>query len=217
MNELPLSGFRDNALPSEREGRGTAIAGMRIFLTVVTMLFLLLLIAFLARSQGGDWRSLSDPTAPLSRPWLLWINSLLLGLGCLALQWARVAGRHGQRGESLVAFWLGGLCTLGFIFGQLGAWWQFELWGYGVAANPASSFFYLLTGLHGLHLVGGLLVWGLTLRGFSRGRAPARLQLRVELCAIYWHYLLALWLLLFLVLSSPPGVYSVIAALCGLG
>ena len=217
MNELPLHDFPGSLDADRGDRRRTAIVGMRIFLTVVTMLFLLFLIAFIARSQGGDWRPLTDPAAPLSRPWLLWINTLVLGLGSLALQWARVAARHGQRNESLMGFCLGGFCALGFIAGQLAAWWQLELWGYGVASNPASSFFYLLTGLHGLHLLGGLLAWGATLCGYWQGRALARLQLRVELCAIYWHYLLALWLLLFLVVTSSPETYNAIAALCGLG
>lgn len=216
MNELPLDGFPGSARAHEGNRRRTTIAGMRIFLTVVTMLFLLLLIAFIARSQGGDWRPLTDPTAPLSRPWLLWINTLVLGLASLSLQWARVAIRHGRRRECLAGLWLGGLSALAFLAGQLAAWWQFELWGYGVSSNPASSFFYLLTGLHGLHLFGGLVAWGVILVGF-RGLRPARLSLRVELCAIYWHFLLGLWLLLFLVLTSTPDTYRTIAALCGLG
>jgi len=215
MNELPMRDVPAN-LAAGIDRQRTALVGMRIFLAVVTMRFVLFLVAFVARSQVGDWRSLTDPDAPLSRPWLLWINTLLLGLGGLALQWARVAVRFGQRGECLTGFCLGGVFALAFIGGQLAAWWQFELWGYGVASNPASSFFYLLTGLHGLHLLGGLVAWGLTLRGFCQGRALARLQLRVELCTLYWHYLLALWLLLFLVVTSSPATYRAIAALCGL-
>ncbi|NVK42987.1 MAG: cytochrome c oxidase subunit 3 [Oceanospirillaceae bacterium] len=217
MNTLPLQNDPDSVRAEYGDRRRAAVAGMRIFLAVITMLFLLFLIAFIARSQSGDWRPLTDPAAPLSRPLLLWINTLVLGLGSLALQWARVAMRYGQRGESLIGFGLGGLCALGFIVGQLAAWWQLERWGYGVASTPSSSFFFLLTGLHGFHLLGGLLAWAVTLGGYWRGWALARLQLRVELCAIYWHYLLALWLLLFLALTSSPQTYRTIAALCGLG
>ena len=52
-----------------------------------------------------------------------------------------------------------------FLAGQLMVWWQLGSGGYAVDANPANSFFYLLTGLHGLHLMGGLVAWGIFFSG----------------------------------------------------
>jgi cytochrome c oxidase subunit 3 len=75
--------------------------------------------------------------------------------------------------------------------------------GYFVASGPASAFFYLLTGVHGLHLLGGLIVWGRTLvRMAQPGVEVIDLRLSVELCTVYWHYLLLVWLVLFAVLLS---------------
>ena len=85
--------------------------------------------------------------------------------------------------------------------GQWFAWGQLQAAGYYATSNPANAFFYVLTGLHGLHLLGGLVVWGWTFARMSRGRTtPAAMLLRVELCAVYWHYLLFIWLVLFGVL-----------------
>ena len=69
-------------------------------------------------------------------------------------------------------------------------------------ANPANSFFYLITGVHGLHLLGALVAWARAARRFaasdSEGADPAdvniRLRRSVDLCALYWHFLLLIWL-----------------------
>ena len=67
-----------------------------------------------------------------------------------------------------------------------------------MADNPANSFFYMLTGLHGLHILGGLAVLApTTVRAFARDVQPDRLRLSVDLSAIYSHFMLAVWLLLF--------------------
>ncbi|MFX5494500.1 cytochrome c oxidase subunit 3, partial [Acinetobacter baumannii] len=78
--------------------------------------------------------------------------------------------------------------------GQLLAWRQLSAAGYWLAANPANTFFYLLTALHGLHVAGGLAALGrVTVRAW-RGSDAGRLALSVELCATYWHFLLVIWL-----------------------
>ena len=202
--------------PQPDDRSRTAILGLRIFLVVVSSFFLLFLIAFIARSQLGDWRPLTAPAAPLSSIEPLLLNTLLLMLGSLALQWARVTVRQGRRYESLAGFLLGGFCALGFIAGQLWLWRTFLTLGYGFALNPANSFFFLLTGLHGLHLLGGLVAWARVLWRYACGWPPARLSRSLSLCAIYWHYLLALWLVLFTLLCSSPETYQAIATFCGL-
>jgi cytochrome c oxidase subunit 3 len=73
--------------------------------------------------------------------------------------------------------------------------------GYYLAGNPASSFFYLITAIHGLHLAGGMVALGKTAGRAWSGVTTAPIALAVKLCAIYWHFLLALWLLLFFVLT----------------
>ena len=70
--------------------------------------------------------------------------------------------------------------------------------GYYATTNVANAFFYLFTTLHGLHLVGGLYFWGRTTSKFLRKNSKTEdVKHSIELCAIYWHFLLAVWLVLF--------------------
>ncbi|SDZ68279.1 cytochrome c oxidase subunit 3 [Pseudomonas sp. NFIX28] len=193
-----------------------AILGLRLFLGAVSSLFLLFLLAFIARSQMVDWQPLTDPLAPLASARQLWLNTVLLVLASISLQWARRAARRGALKDAGLGFALGGVFTIAFLGGQLWVWKQFVDWGYFVSGNPANSFFYLLTGMHGLHLLGGLVAWGRACARFQRGVALSRLKTSVELCAIYWHYLLGLWIVLLVLLTSTPETYQAIAAFCGL-
>jgi cytochrome c oxidase subunit 3 len=200
----------------DADRRQTATVGLRLFLVVVSSLFFLFLFAFIARSQMTDWRPLTEPWAPLGNLWPLWLNSAFLVLSCIALQCSRMAARRTRLGATVIGFALGGVFAIAFLAGQLWVWQQFVAWGYVVASNPANSFFYLLTGLHGLHVLGGLIVWCWTVAKFLRHVPLAQLSASVELCAIYWHYLLGLWFVLFALLASTPQTYEAIARFCGL-
>ena len=86
--------------------------------------------------------------------------------------------------------------------GQLVAWQQLHADGYILAGNPASAFFYVLTAIHGLHLVGGLWVWARTTARVMTGADVESVRLSVELCTVYWHYLLLVWVILFALLLT---------------
>jgi cytochrome c oxidase subunit 3 len=183
-----------SAMPAHR-------VGLWIFLAVVTSLFSLFLIIYNERSTFPDWRPLPDPQ-------LLWFNTALLVLGSIALQLARGAAKRDQLAAIRVNLTAAGVFTIAFLAGQVLAWRQLTDSGYFLSTNPADSFFYLLTGLHGLHLLGGLFVWAKTTMNAWRKPDPedmseaAGLRLSVQLCSVYWHYLLLLWLVLFYMLSS---------------
>lgn len=190
--------------------------GLWLFMGVVTVLFLLLSLAFLSRAQMEDWQALAGaPWLPFEHPWRLWVNTALLAVGSVALQWAAIAARRGDARSIRLGLVLGGLSAAGFLIGQAWVWRALAGAGYAVAANPANSFFYLLTALHGLHLIGGLVAWA-RIAAAWRGTPAPRLQLQVALCARYWHFLLVLWLLLFALLASPPENLAALAAWCGL-
>jgi cytochrome c oxidase subunit 3 len=157
---------------------------------VATSLFSIVISAYLMRMELVDWRPL--PELPL-----LWLNTGVLGLSSVAMQWARVAARRGRIDGVRAGLAAGGAFAWTFLVGQLWAWHQLSALGYFVAANPANSFFYLITALHGLHLVGGLVAWRKTTAKLWRGLELSQVRLSVELCAIYWHFLLAVWLVLF--------------------
>lgn len=100
-----------------------------------------------------------------------------------------------------------GLLTVAFLVGQAAVWRQLASAGHYLSTNPADAFFYILTAAHGLHLLGGLWFWlrlvSVVRRGFGAHTAEnasgdiSKVRQTVTLCAIYWHYLLAVWLILF--------------------
>jgi len=168
----------------------TAKIGLRGFLAVVTVLFSLLVVAYGDRMASADWR-------PLPEPWLLWLNTAMLILSSVAFQWAWVSARRGQRDGVRNDLLAAGGFALAFLAGQLVVWLQMAALGYFAATNPAVAFFYLITALHALHLLGGMVVWGRTTAKVWRGVEVDQVRLSVELCAVYWHFLLLVWLVLF--------------------
>jgi len=184
--------------------------GLWVFLAVASALFALFVSATLARMGAGDWRRL-----PL--PGLLWFNTGLLVAGSLAMQSAVSAARRGQDQAVRNGLLVGGLSALTFLAGQLLVWRQLAERGAFAPDNPASAFFCLLTAVHGLHVAGGLIALGRTANAVQRGRDAARERLGVQLCAIYWHFLLLVWLILFAVLQlggSATAAAKWLYALC---
>jgi cytochrome c oxidase subunit 3 len=167
--------------------------GLGIFLAVVGALFALFISAYLMRMQLVDWHA-----AP--KPALLWINTGVLMASSAALQWARAAAeRDDVAGARTALLATGGTAGL-FISGQLLAWRQLNDAGFGLTAGPASSFFYVITALHGLHVLGGIVALGRTIHGARPGANPERLRMAVGLCGTYWDFLLLMWIILFCML-----------------
>lgn len=164
--------------------------GLCLFLGVITSLFLVLVNAYVMRRGLEDWR-------PLPELWLLWLNTGMLILSSIGLQGARVAARRGQITGVRDGLLFGGVFAWAFLAGQLWAWQQLSDLGYFAATNPANTFFYLVTALHGLHLLGGLMAWGKTTAKVLRGFDITQVRLSVELCGIYFHFLLVVWLVFF--------------------
>jgi cytochrome c oxidase subunit 3 len=189
--------------PEEVEAGSTlslppAKLGLLILLAVITSLFGLFISAYWMRMEHahGDW-------IPLAVPRVLWLNTTLLILSSAGMQWASGAARRSQAKRVQVALITGGGFAWAFLAGQLLAWRQLSASGYFVASNPAVAFFYLLTAVHGVHLLGGLFVWGKTVTRMARpGAELIDVRSSVELCTVYWHFLLLVWLVLFAVLLS---------------
>jgi cytochrome c oxidase subunit 3 len=171
----------------------TAKLGLWVFLAVVTSLFALFISAYAMRMKLGDW-------SPMPKPGLLWLNTAVLILTSVAMQWTRAAANRGQIDGVRIGLVAGGVLTFVFLAGQLVVWQQLNASGYFVAANPANDFFYLLTAVHGLHLLGGLVAWGKVTARVWRGVAVREVRESVGLCTVYWHYLLLVWLVLFALL-----------------
>jgi len=187
----------------------TATVGVRVFLAVVTVLFSLLIMAYGSRMAFEDWR-------PAPQQGLLWLNTAMLVLSSVAMQWARTAARRGEPDGVRAGLVAGGAFAVAFLGGQLLAWRQLNMMVVFDITNPAIGFFYLITALHGLHLLGGLVAWGRTAARVWRGADVIHVRLSVELCAVYWHFLLLVWLVLFGLLFSGNDNLGILLSICGI-
>jgi len=185
-------------MPSERSSLLRAKLGLGVFLAVIGSLFALLISAYLMRMDQTDWRTVPMPT-------LLWFNTGVLILSSGALHLAQVAARDDDRERVVIGLLAGGVSAIVFLIGQLLAWVQLRNSGYFLAGNPANSFFYLVTALHGVHLLGGLVALARTCAKAVGEVAMPRLRLSVELCAVYWHFLLFVWLILLGLLTGSAN------------
>jgi cytochrome c oxidase subunit 3 len=177
--------------------------GLGLFLVVAGVLFTLFISAYSMRLQMADWW-------PLPVPGVLWFNTGLLIASSLTLEWTKAAARHADRARVRAGLLTGGGFAIAFLVGQLLAWRQLSAEGYFLASNPANSFFYLITGLHGLHVLGGLMALARTIVRARQTVDTDKLRLSVELCAIYWHFLLFVWLVLFALLTGWAGDFLAI-------
>ena len=165
-------------------------------LAVVSSFFALILSAYALRMELGDW-------VPLTEPQLLWVNTLLLVLASAVFQWTRNAAVNNQTSRLLPGLLITGLLTAGFVVGQLIAWQQLKAGGQLITSNPANAFFYFVTGAHAVHILGGLFFWArATVKVALAGEEDPGVRRSVELCTIYWHFLLLVWLVLFGLLLS---------------
>ncbi len=176
----------------------TAKLGLRVFLAVATVLFSLTIVTYADRMLAADWRALPEPL-------VLWLNTALLIMSSVAFQRAWNSAKRGQMDDVKSGMLLAGGFAFAFLIGQFIAWRQMIGLGYFAASNPANAFYFLVTALHAVHLLGGLVAWVRASAKLRRadalvGDALDKVRLSVELCTIYWHFLLIIWLLLFVLL-----------------
>ena len=166
---------------------------IQLALAGIVMFFMALTSSFLVRKGlGDDWVSFTLPR-------ILWANTLVLLASSGAIQFARARLRSGDT-EGFRRWWaittaLGAL----FLVGQFAAWRQLAAQGGFLVSNPSSSFFYLLTALHGLHLLGGIVgLFYVAYRPWQRSRITQ--STAADLVSIYWHFMDGLWIFLFALL-----------------
>lgn len=195
----------DFGAPEERPHAPAARIGLRIYFAIATMLFLLLTMAYVMRmGMAGHGMSMGDGNdwQVMPKPRLLWFNTGVLVLSSVAWQWARMAGHRGRLDGLRTGLIAGGALALLFLAGQITVWRELAASGYLLTSNVANAFFYLITAIHGAHILGGLFVWARTTARVVQGAEPAEVQLSVELCAVYWHFLLLVWLAMYALLLT---------------
>jgi len=192
--KLPPAGGDDDGDSGRR--RGPQLPAARRYATAILIAIVSIVMFFMAMASAYIYlRANSNRWVPLHLPWIVWVNTtlLLLSSGVMELARQRLARADVRRFRRL---WFGAT-TLGILFlaGQLVAWRQFVLAGFYVATNQASSFFYIFTGLHGLHLLGGICaLLYVSFRKFDKARVSRTVA--AEVASYYWHFMDGLWIFL---------------------
>ena len=167
--------------------------GVWILLTAIIMLFAGLSSAYIVLRGVPSWQNIELPS-------LLWPNTAILLLSSVAIDLSRRAIRRNDAQSMKRWLAIGGLLGLGFLIGQIAAWRQLVNAGVYLPSTLQSGFFYILTGLHGLHLFGGVVALSFVLSKALKDRLSAFHYEPLKLCAMYWHVMDALWIYLFMLL-----------------
>ena len=164
----------------------------------IVMLFTALASAYIVRSaSGNDWQ-------PIVMPKVLWLSTAVIVISSVTMEISRRSLKQDMNSSYSSWLMVTVVLGLGFVASQLVAWRQ--LWRQGVymASNPHSSFFYLFTAAHGVHLLGGLLALSYLLLRTRKKRDTIEGELRrigaADAASIYWHFMDGLWITLFLLL-----------------
>jgi cytochrome c oxidase subunit III len=167
--------------------------GIWILLTAIIMLFAGLSSAYIVLRGMPTWQNIELPS-------LLWPNTVILLMSSVAIELSRRAIRRNDTQSMKRWLGVGGVLGLAFLVGQLAAWKQLVNAGVYLPSTLQSGFFYILTGLHGLHLLGGIVGLSVVLGKALKNGLTAFSHEPLKLCAAYWHVMDALWLYLFLLL-----------------
>ncbi len=173
--------------------------GVWVAMAAITMTFVAITSAMVVRQGASlDWRH-------FTLPWVMYVDTFILLASSFTLQVARkrvtLFARGLQASRSLPLLWLCLTLGLGLLFvgGQYVAWLQLKAQGWYLSTNPSSSFFYLFTALHALHVLGGLAGLMLVIWRFSRPVPTLRLS-TLTTVSYYWHFVDVLWIYLLLLL-----------------
>jgi len=193
---MTTTALQTGATFETRRRREQVQLGLWMFLGTVTMLFAAFTSAYLVRRGSLDWQTIVLPT-------VLWVNTAALATSSLALEGSRWAGHGGHVRAARVGMLATIVLGVGFLVGQVWAWQELASQGVFVPTNPYSSFFYILTGVHALHLTVGLVLLSWALRSlFRRSGVALAWEGPAATAATFWHFFGGVWLYLFFLLST---------------
>ncbi|MGI4757459.1 MAG: cytochrome c oxidase subunit 3 [Janthinobacterium lividum] len=180
------------------------------------MFFIAIVSAFFVTKHSGHFDAYNrwiNPWLPIDIPSILWLNTLVLVLSSVTIEFARRGIFRemdvleewlglGRPTQKRVLPWLAASILFGglFLWGQYIAWKQLAMQRIFFAGNPSSRFFYLITGIHGIHLLLGLILLLAAVVGMRTVRAIDSRQILVDSAAWYWHTMGVLWIFLFALL-----------------
>jgi len=167
--------------------------GMWLFLASVMMLFMSLTSAYIVRQAEGNWVFFELPS-------LFYITSVIIVASSVTMQLAFFAAKRDNEKMLQTLIIVTAVLGIGFLVGQFYGWKQLVANSIYLVGNPSGSFLYVLTGLHGAHIISALVFLVLVCVAAFRGKIHSKNMARMEMCTTYWHFLGGLWLYLFIFL-----------------
>ena len=167
-----------------------------LFIVSITMMFAAFTSAYIVRRSEGNWQDFALPAGML-------VNTILLVLSSVSLQYGYFAAKKDNLKALKTALFVTFVLGVAFLLGQWSVWSELvdnKIFFGGATANPSGSFLYVLTGVHGFHLVTGLIYLIIVLNSAFRFKVHSKNMLQLEMCTTYWHFLGALWIYLYLFL-----------------
>lgn len=167
--------------------------GMWIFMASVFILFMALTSAYIVRRAEGNWVFFELPS-------LFYSTTVVIILSSITMQWAYFAAKKDnlERVKILVTFT--SLLGLVFLVGQFLGWRELITNRIFLVGNPSGSFVYIISGLHGVHLISAVVFLLIVLYSTFNYKVHSKNLARIEMCTTYWHFLGGLWLYLFVFL-----------------
>ncbi len=167
---------------------------MWLIIVSIIMMFAGMTSAYLVRRGEGDWFEFSLPAE-------FWITTIILLASSVTMQLAHRAAKKDQMSGLKIFMAITTLLGVGFLVGQYQVWQVLESDGVFFEGNPSGSFLYVLTGLHGFHLVTGVVFLLVMLVQTLRYKVHSRNMVYMDMCNTYWHFLDGLWIYLFVFLT----------------
>lgn len=164
-----------------------------LFIVSVCMVFASLTSAYIVRQAEGNWQIFELPP-------LFWITSVLILVSSFTMHGAYLAAKRDNLEMVKLSMIVTTILGIGFLVGQVLAWGELVANNVYFVGNPSGSFVYVLSGLHGLHIVGGVVFLLITLVAAFRYQVHSKNLSLIEMCTTFWHFLDALWLYLFVFL-----------------
>lgn len=164
-----------------------------IFIASVIMIFAALTSAYIVRQSDGNWMMFDLPNT-------FWVTSAIILISSGTMHWAYLAAKKDNLEVTKIAISITSVLGLAFLVGQYIAWGDLVKRNVYFVGNPSGSFVYVLSGLHGMHIIGGVVFLLIVLVATFRYKVHSRSLAQMEMCATYWHFLDGLWLYLFVFL-----------------
>jgi cytochrome c oxidase subunit 3 len=164
-----------------------------LFIVTVIMIFAALTSAYIVRQADGNWVIFELPD-------LFLVTTIIILASSGTMHWAYMSVKKDNFESAKLAIAITTVLGIGFLAGQYLAWGELVKDNVHFVGNPSGSFVYVISGLHGLHIVGGVVFLIVVMVSIFRLKVHSRKYLRVEMCATYWHFLDGLWLYLFIFL-----------------